>query len=78
MRLTKEKIEAAVSEGITPEYFDEYVKLLLENARDADKKLHRSILLLIFFMTVFELLTRSSITEASVGPFKVNDLSSLH
>lgn len=59
------------------EYVDEYYRALLDNFHRLDEKFHRAILLLLFSVASFELLAHTSIVEAALGPFKLNDLGLL-
>jgi hypothetical protein len=72
MKTIEQRVQEAFSGDLRQEYSDEYLRSIRENARYADEKFHRSILLLLFFIAIFELLTRASIAEASIGPFKIN------
>ncbi|HEX5734512.1 MAG TPA: hypothetical protein VF131_16875 [Blastocatellia bacterium] len=74
---TEDRIKVALDHGLTKEYFIDFLKSLLENARYADEKFQRSIFLLLLSMLAFEFLLRASIPEASIGPFKLTDLSPL-
>jgi hypothetical protein len=77
MKTLKERVEEALSNGVSREYFAEYTKSVAENIRDTESKFHRSILFLIFSIVVFELITQASIAEVSLGPFKLSNLSSI-
>lgn len=59
------------------ESVDQYYWALLDNFHRLDEKFHRAILLLLFSVASFELLAHTSIVEAALGPFKLNDLGLL-
>ena len=56
-------------------YAEEFLSTVRENWREALAATGRTAILIIAFMLVFELLTRSAIEKISIAGFEVNDLS---
>lgn len=74
-KIVEKAIDSLTNESA--EYVDQYFRALLENFHRLDEKFHRALLLLLFSIASFELLAHTSIVEAAVGPFKLNDLGLL-
>ena len=71
------KIEDAFSDPESLEYANDYLKELRTNFRVLDNNLRRAIFLFLLFIALFELVTQATITEITVGPFKIANLAIL-
>ncbi len=69
------QVKKAFSSTKSKEYAKEYLETIHANWRDTESRITRSFLSLVFFVSVFELLTRAAIAEVTLGPFKVTDLA---
>lgn len=70
------RIQAAIDDD-TRVFMSRYLELVRENMQQASDKFHSTFLLIIFLMAVFELLNRAAISEVTLGPFKLSDVSLL-
>jgi hypothetical protein len=68
-------VKKAFGSAKSKEYAKEYLETIHANWRDAESRISQSLLSLVFFISVFELLTRAAVAEVTLGPFKVTDLA---
>ena len=74
-KMLAEKIGDALSNTNTHGFAQSYLEAILTGMEKAESRFHQASLLMFFLFLVFELLTRAAISEVTVGPFKVNNLT---
>jgi len=75
MTKIEEKLNDAISQGLSTEYLTDSLKRILERHGKSYERMYQSTAFLVFFVVVFELLIRASIAEINMGPFKLKDIS---
>jgi hypothetical protein len=71
----RQRVEAAFDSGKNSDLRDSYLDHLLENLRDVETALRKTLSIALAAMAAFELLARAAINKASIGPFEISDLS---
>jgi hypothetical protein len=68
-------VSLAFSNENEKSFLGEYLKAIQQNLTDVQVQLRRFLGLILLLVVFFELITRATISEVTLGPFKVGDLS---
>lgn len=71
----EERVRDAFSDKDVSTYVNDYLSSLQNNLKDIGNNISKYALGYIFFICAFELLARAAISDVTLGPFKINDLS---
>lgn len=78
-KVTIEKgVKDALSDDDVKEYVKEHFDTLYKNMKYSEDRFHRSFLILFFLFAVFVFIAEASITEVSLGPFKIKELTLIY
>ena len=73
----KERVEDVLADPTISNYMPQYLESVLRNMQQSSDKFHNTLLLIVFLIAVFELVSRAAVAEVTLGPFKIADMSIL-
>jgi hypothetical protein len=73
-----ERFKQAFPPEATASFGNQYLEMLLQNLRETDKGIRYVTAAVIFLIFTFELFARAAVSEISLGPVKLSELSLIH
>lgn len=70
-----ERVRKYVESQSSPANLDNYLVTIRDNLKVMEDKFNKNFVMVLAFIAVFYLFSKSAVSEASVGPFKVKDVS---